>query len=312
MAVLPAEIPTGLITGQYYFVSEDNIDVDTDPELVVVSGTVDFVASVMTLTMPSKKAVVVPLKFQGKFDGQGNLVPVDGTGIGMKFPATNSDKFTERDWTWRVEYNLKVVATGFTVNIPGFDFQVPVGSTQDLSEVMPVASSPGVLTVRGPKGDNGLPGAGAITVSNVGGRSATFYDTVNARQQLFYGDTGWRDISALLVNGWTGTVRIRRTLYDVTLQIVTLSGAAATSGTFLTAPAGFQLGSASLGNFRGFVFQNNTPIVMRGVNISGAGALAITQYSTADNQLLGSFQWDTLEAWPTVLPGTGVGTIPNT
>lgn len=162
MAVLPADIPTGLITGQYYFVSEDNIDGDTDPQLTVVSGTVDFTASVTTLSMPSKKAVIVPLTFQGKFDSQGNLVPVEGNGIGMEFPATDSDLFTRVGWTWNVVFNLKVIETGFTVNIPGFDFQVPEGSTQDLSELIPVDTSPGVLTVRGPEGPQGPEGPAGI------------------------------------------------------------------------------------------------------------------------------------------------------
>lgn len=165
MAVLPAEIPTGLVTGHYYFVNEDNIDVDTDPELTVVTGTVRFTASVKTLRMPSKKAVLVPLTFDGVFDSQGNLTPLNGTGVGMELPATNSPLFTEQDYTWRVEFNLKEAGTTNTVNLDSFDIQVPVGSTQDLSELIPVASTTAVLTLRGPKGDDGP--AGVVSDASV-------------------------------------------------------------------------------------------------------------------------------------------------
>lgn len=159
MAVLPAEIPTGLITGQYYFVNEDNIDADTKPELTVVTGTVTFTCSVKTLRMPAKKAVLVPLRFDAEFDSQGNLKPVNGTGVGIELPATNSPLLTEQDYTWKVEFNLKEVATDFTVNLDSFDIQVPVDSTQDLSVLMPVATSPGTITIQGgPQGEPGEQG----------------------------------------------------------------------------------------------------------------------------------------------------------
>lgn len=152
---------------------------------------------------------------------------------------------------------------------------------------------------------------GAVRFATRAGRAAYLTDPATSTEQLVYGDTGWRDISTLLTNGWTGTIRIRRTLYDVKLQITTMSAAVASNGTFLIAPVGFQLGSSALGNFRGFLFSNTTPITMRGVNIAGTAAVAVTQYSTADTQTLGTFEWSTNEAWPTTLPGTAVGTIPT-
>ena len=39
MAILPAELPTGLVTGHFMFVSEDKVDEDTDPDMTVVTGT---------------------------------------------------------------------------------------------------------------------------------------------------------------------------------------------------------------------------------------------------------------------------------
>lgn len=158
MAVIPEEIPTGLVTGQFYFVSEDMVDPDTDPELTVVSGNVVFTASARVLRMPKKPATLIPLRFRGRFDGQGRLVPESGSGVGMELIATNSDQLVPRNWTWEVAFELKEAATGNTVNIPSFSFQIGEGEAKDLSELMPVATSPGVLTVQGPQGERGLKG----------------------------------------------------------------------------------------------------------------------------------------------------------
>lgn len=155
-------------------------------------------------------------------------------------------------------------------------------------------------------------GNATARISTTAGKAIYLAQTGSPTEHLVHGDTGWRDISSLLINGYTGTIRIRRTQYDVKLQIVSMSAASATSGAFLVAPSGFGLGNSSIGNVRGFVFDNDTPITMRGVNISGAsGSISITQYSATDTSLLGSFEWSTNEVWPTALPGTAIGTIPN-
>jgi hypothetical protein len=152
VAVLPAEIPTGLVTGQFYFVNEDNVDADTDPDLTVVTGTVKFTCSAKVLRMPTKLATVIPLTFDAEFDSAGNLVPKGRTEIGLELPATDSALFNPTGFTWTVEFDLKDAATNFTVVIPKFDIQVPAGGTVDLTTAMPVDTSPGTLTLQGPQG----------------------------------------------------------------------------------------------------------------------------------------------------------------
>ena len=155
MAVLPAEIPTGIINGQFYFVNEDNVDADTDPDLTVVSGDVIFTCSAPVLRMPTKLATVLPLEFKGEFDGQGRLVPKGSTELGIELPATDSELFNPTDFTWKVEFDLVQVENRHTVQIEPFSFQVPEGTTQDLTLVMPVDETPGVLTIQGPQGNPG-------------------------------------------------------------------------------------------------------------------------------------------------------------
>jgi hypothetical protein len=152
VAVLPAEIPTGLVTGQFYFVNEDNVDANTDPELTVVTGTVTFTCSAKVLRMPTKLATLIPLTFDAEFDSNGNLVPKGRTDIGIELPATDSADLNPTGFTWKVEFDLKEAATNFSVVIPSFDIQVPVGTAVDLTTVMPVDTSPGVLTIQGPQG----------------------------------------------------------------------------------------------------------------------------------------------------------------
>lgn len=162
MALLPAEVPTGHITGQFYFVSEDAVDEDTDPELTRVTGVVKFIASVPVLNMPRKDATIVPVNFRAKFNSAGQLVPLTGGGLGIKLPATNSDEFSQVGYTWRVEFDLRDSSTNYSVQIPSFNMQVSHGEVIDLTTVMPVAESQGVITLRGPAGPEGPMGPPGI------------------------------------------------------------------------------------------------------------------------------------------------------
>ena len=157
MAVLPEEIPTGLITGQFYFVNEDNIDAGTDPELTVVSGKVTFVCEATEpLRMPTKKAIIIPMEFDAEFDSQGRLVPAGRTDIGIELPASNSPLFNPTDFTWKVTFDLIDVATQYTIQIPSFSIVVPEGVVSDIVDLMPVSVAPGTIMVQGPQGDPGV------------------------------------------------------------------------------------------------------------------------------------------------------------
>lgn len=138
MALIPTDLPTGKVTGQFYFVSQDGIDADTSPELTVVSGVVTFTATrngerVFILKIPSKTATLVPLVFQAKFDASGQLVPAAGTGIGVELLATDSSLYDPTDFRWQVDFKLRDVNTGLPLNIPAISLAVPAGATVDLS-----------------------------------------------------------------------------------------------------------------------------------------------------------------------------------
>lgn len=144
------------MTGQFYFVNEDNIDVDTKPELLVVSGKVTFTCEATDpLRMPTKKAVIVPMVFDAEFDSQGRLVPLGRTDVGIELPASNSPLFNPTDFTWKVTFDLVEAVSGHTVVLPSFSIVVREGETWDIVDLMPVSMSPGTIMVQGAQGEVG-------------------------------------------------------------------------------------------------------------------------------------------------------------
>lgn len=113
------------------------------------------------------------------------------------------------------------------------------------------------------------------------------------------GDTGWRNISSLIGNGWTGTVYLRRSNSNVSLQFQ-LNGAAAAGPDFLAggAPVGFRP-SGFASRMIGYT-TTSTPTVRRGFSMS---ALVLPAYPTAET-LYGEHASLTGDPWPAVLPGS--------
>lgn len=162
MPIIPSEVPTGKITGNLAFVSEDTWDADTKPELTIPAGTVTFTASVETLRMPAYETILLPLTFEAVLDFEGNLVPKYGTGIGIDLPATNSPFISEQDFTYRVDFALQDAYTGKPFKMKSFNIQVPVGTSKDLSTLIPIDESGGTITLQGSPGRPGE--AATITV----------------------------------------------------------------------------------------------------------------------------------------------------
>lgn len=154
MAVLPAEIPTGLVTGQFYFVSADLADSNTDPEMETVTGVVRFTSSAPFLRMPTKQATLIPLCFDAKLNAKGELVSAADPSVGLRLPRTDSDLINPVDYTWQVDFLLSREPYGHTIKIPSFHIKVPAAGT-DLTEVMPIAVSNGIQIIQGARGEKG-------------------------------------------------------------------------------------------------------------------------------------------------------------
>jgi hypothetical protein len=153
------------------------------------------------------------------------------------------------------------------------------------------------------------------------GRRAFTWDAANGRWQMTYGDTGWRGISADLLNSWAGSatgVSIRREGNTVTVAVgYRLDGSSATSDVFYAVPTGFLRSTL----VTGATILAGT--LMEGSNAGIAAsytALALVGFESASYDLqcqsrnlalTGYLSWHTADAWPTSLPGTAVGSIPS-
>lgn len=141
------------------------------------------------------------------------------------------------------------------------------------------------------------------TIDQTAGRVVKVWDYLNNREQMVYGDTGWRTLP--VTGGQAGALRIRRTDATVTLAFSNVRNAA--SGTVL-------IGEAPLG-FR--PFQTVPGMVQDSNSMRVAQALSYAPYSIqvlgvglANSYLTGVISWPTNETWPTTLPGSADGGVP--
>ena len=161
-------------------------------------------------------------------------------------------------------------------------------------------------------GTNWLVLRGTYTDETVGRRIFT-WDTVNSRWQMTYGDTGWRDISALLTVPANVTILrayLRRVSSSVffalagsnangTAQTVSLTGWTGSAG--MTPTAEMSTVSASLG-------QTSIAATLYYYSYSPYLTWTMAANAAAHYPLLAG---STSAAWPTALPGSAVGTIPT-
>lgn len=159
----------------------------------------------------------------------------------------------------------------------------------------------------------------AQRVDTTAGRVFYTWDQVNNREQLTYGDTGWRDISLLFQNNWSGQAFIRRFGATVELILGTVNSAAATDYPFLAIPDGFKprtpTGSWIIYPWmQQSVGASDPKFGWRSVSgafvpASGIKPALATTYNAGVFQ---SVVYTTNDQWPAALPGVASGAIPST
>jgi hypothetical protein len=150
----------------------------------------------------------------------------------------------------------------------------------------------------------------ATRVDQTAGRVIYQWDDVNQRDQMIFADTGLRALTP--ENSYVGSVYLRR--YG---SVVTLIGTlqrppgGSLNGKFITIPAGFGPASTAWiytpvrhnGSSSVFwIYRQNTDILF---SDSQAGT------ETDSSQVRFEVSWTSNSVWPTTLPGTAVGSIPN-
>lgn len=147
-------------------------------------------------------------------------------------------------------------------------------------------------------------------VDSTAGRVFYTYDPTNNRDQLTSGDTGWRDVSSLLSNGFTGSLAIMRSDRWVSVrgEIGCPVGATSMNGIFASLPGGFGPGSGPWifypvrSNANGIWFT-----LYRQANVLVFEASSVVSDSS---RVRFEIVYASTEAWPTTLPGTPIGSIP--
>lgn len=144
-------------------------------------------------------------------------------------------------------------------------------------------------------------------VDQTAGRAIYTWDDVNNRDQLVHGDTGWRDISEYVSNGWAvNSLRIRRVNFTVHLAGYSLRGAGATANEIMAVDTGIVRGFRPSFVTAGFILDGGAPLR---VMVQSTNLMSSERGSTGGSYFYAS--WPTGESWPTTLPGTAVGSIPN-
>lgn len=213
MALLPADIPTGRVVGQFAFLIQDGPDGDTKPDSGAVLGDVTFTCSASIVRFPGKPLTAVPLSFTAEIVND-TLTAKGGSPAsdGIELLATDSQLTNPTGFTWNVSFNLRRADNFAPISLPSFDIQVPTNGVVDLTSVMPVSSSGGVITTQGPKGDKG--DVGPVGPKGDPGSKQQVIDGLSAAGQLgvtnrvinpsFEVDlTGWQQISGTLTRQTT-------------------------------------------------------------------------------------------------------------
>lgn len=143
------------------------------------------------------------------------------------------------------------------------------------------------------------------------GRSAYDYNPEADQEQLVYSDTGWRNITAAAANGWTASnLLIRRVGARVTMVVEALNGSAGTSDIAIALPSGFS-GAGMPISPRAILHTASYPAAVYRFFLGGVLEFRAPGWTTAMPTVYGEASWYTSDAWPTTLPGSAVGTIPN-
>lgn len=144
---------------------------------------------------------------------------------------------------------------------------------------------------------------------NTAGRAIYAWDESVGREQIIYGDTGVRRVETDFKNGWTANIAsLRRVNSMVTLGVYNVVPTGRTDPIAYTLPAGFR--PAGYGGNLSF------PLRMGATNVEWAtvttsGDITPPTTATSASGTINLLTFTTADAWPTVLPGTASGSIPN-
>jgi len=270
---LPTQVTYGTFKGKLI----DAINTGAGEVSQAVTGTVTASPAVNSVNIPAALVVMLPRPVTVTLDANGAFT--------MQLVATDDPALSVLNWAYQISFQL-----GNGDALAPFLVQIPGGSTVDLSTANPVSTGGGVAITQGPPGP---PGA---SVPDTGWRVLTSWTS-----------TGVVTGTALPAGcaptaGKAGSVQIRRVGGEVQWSFggCTWSGQAN-----FAMPAGFAA-SAPFGMVAtSFSGQVNGDILCTGVGLFIGIPNLIAGNNLSNATPNGTMlRYNTLNAWPTVLPGT--------
>ena len=129
------------------------------------------------------------------------------------------------------------------------------------------------------------------------------FNATNAEVNRLARDTGRRDVTSLLINGWSATaVEIQRQNDRCYLRITGLNGSAATSSRFMDMPSGFQPYAVT----ETYPQRDSTGAFKQGVTLSLSGGFTMPTSTAHGTGSQREISWATNAAWPSTLPGAAL------
>lgn len=174
---LPSNVGYGTVTGRFLLAYSDSADGDLYPDGAPAKGSVLFTPSpnfVKNVTASPAPVTILPATISCDLDSEGYLLGYTGT-RGVRLVATDDADNNPVDWTWKVTFRLTDADGTPTRGIPDFSFELPQGTTVDLTTAMPVADANGTFYLVGPTGATGpsnVLNVGTVTTGAAGSNAA--------------------------------------------------------------------------------------------------------------------------------------------
>ena len=294
---------------------------DTNPfsartsDIPVTAG--EVVTALLTLTTVGRTATVL-LDFR---DGGGSNVGGFPTGNVIASGSSGESRLTTIAPATSVNVRVTIYtgsgSAGNTVTLANASFHRGAGGTWQAPGVPPVGQSR--IAVNGAVDLSGTGTPEGVITAAPGSTWLQTDSTTDVKGWLKWvkatgtgntgwvagpeADTGWRNVSSLLVNSWTGTSVLLRRVGDAVSFRATLNGTTASAVTALNLPVGFRPKS---------LFQVPVPraatlsdsIVAEFVATDGAVVLWSGNGKGASQYVVGEFMTPANQSWPSSLPGT--------
>ncbi|UVK58679.1 minor tail protein [Arthrobacter phage Argan] len=336
-------VTTGLVDENGHLILSRTDTTEVDAGYVI--GPPINLSIVGTTTSPSSEVVVGPQGPIGPKGDPGGWLASTVIAIGASLDTiTTSGLYLNPSSNWAMgPANATTGGHLEVISSSGYVYQRYVNINEQRKVFTRTRNSAGTWTA--------WRGANTVRVDQTAGRAIYMWDDVNSRDQLIWGDTGWRSIANDpsygvvaagnyfgMPNGATiadGMLKIRRVGSTVWLTsngpIQPKQDYSTTTRNVCILPPGFRTAAESAhlicrygnnggdpnqrlvfvgpgANWTNPAYLSATPLIDSNWNNFAANSGWPKQYGGI--WLFGS--WETTDAWPTTLPGTASGSIPNT